>query len=170
MVFSPVLPFIPSEGSAGIIASEETLFQSGGFPHFESGEFPNFAQRLLNRVHKRSAPEKNNANTGQADEQKVLRPRFRDGDQGQRNPALSSCRLSIAVSPVLFSLALPFILSGGSTLVGAKIEHLYRAAVRLQSGVQQRARIRTLFAFNKFAQGRASNGARVRSILFYGTK
>jgi hypothetical protein len=39
------------------------------------------------------------AQTGQADEQKRLQRGFRDGDQARRNPANSSRRISITVSP-----------------------------------------------------------------------
>jgi hypothetical protein len=71
----------------GIIAGEETLFQSGEFPHFESGEFPNFMQRLLNCIRQSLAPIKEHPQAGQTEEQKRLRPRFRYGDRRRRDAA-----------------------------------------------------------------------------------
>jgi hypothetical protein len=119
----------------GIIVGEETLFQSGEFPHFESGESPNFVLRLLNCVRKRLAPVKNEPEPAQTEEQKGLQPRFRDGNRGRsaattNSSSRSSSRSSsLAVSPVLFPPAFPFIPSEGSALIAAEIDHGYRTAV-----------------------------------------
>jgi hypothetical protein len=37
-LFSPLAISLKEAPPVGIIVGEETLFQSGGFPHFESGE------------------------------------------------------------------------------------------------------------------------------------
>jgi hypothetical protein len=108
-----------------IIAGEGTLLQSGGFPHFESGESPNFVQQLLNCVRQRFAAAKKHPQAGQAEEQKRLRARFRDGDQGQRDAAAGSCSVSIAVVSGVFSPALVFVASERRTLIAVEIDQFY---------------------------------------------